>query len=121
MDGWARNLFERINTSWPNSENVLYNLGVPGGSLIPSIVACPLTYVNFQVDLVLVDLLTTHEGVHERLLRDFLSRPRPPVMFLVDFFVNIVDRKTGNNANGVACKGRDLRNTSQTLLSQAMQ
>ena len=95
--GWARALFERINSTWPHARHKLYNLGVPAGSLIPSISACPLTYLDFEVDIILFDFLTTPQSLVEQLVRMLLVRSPPPLLLLVEFSVDIVDKLNGRN------------------------
>ena len=97
--GWARAFFEAFNSTWPHARHNLYNLGVPAGSLIPSIVSCPLTYLAFEVDLVLFDFLTTPDGVVEQLVRMLLVRSPPPLLLSVEFFVDLVDKATGANVS----------------------
>ena len=114
--GWARQLLESVNRTWPHAQHRLYNLGVPGGSLIPSAVACPLTYLNFDVDVVVFDFLTiVQPPIIDRLLRTLLSRSPRPLLLWAEFSVDLVDTATGHNANGRACAGGALRPTSQTV------
>ena len=62
--GWARLAFDWLNASGvaPHAGNRLYNLGEPGGSLIPSLATCPATYLaGMAPDIVLFDLYTSTE------------------------------------------------------------
>ena len=71
--GWGLKLLSYINASWPHPGHRLYNLGEPGGDFMPSLLACPKTYLTFDADLVLLDFFTAyHKGVdvltYERVL-----------------------------------------------------
>lgn len=102
--GWARGVVARLRRTWPQSEYVLYNMGTPGGSIIPSLLACPSTYLNFALDVVLVDMLTVADkSVQERFVRMMLARREAPLLLLTDFFVNIVERDSGSDSNGRVC------------------
>ena len=57
--GWARQVLEWLNSTWPHPGHSLVNLGEAGGSLVSALTTCPSTYLNFDVDLALVDLTTT--------------------------------------------------------------
>lgn len=97
--GWARELLEWLARTYPVDPRVngqqrrheLYNLGEPGGNLISAIVACPQTYVAFEVHLVLLDLWTA--GLHkhaegtEKLIRHLLASPGQPTLMIVEFGV----------------------------------
>ena len=85
MTGWARSVHEHLRKKYPHPNSKCINLGEPGGTLIPAIVACPLTYLNMDgPHLVLVDALTSKLEDIERLLRHLLRRRALPV--LVQFF-----------------------------------
>ena len=105
-DGWALRVLSQLNATWPHRDHKLYNLGEPGGDLMPSLLACPASYLTFQPDLVLLDFFTAYHGgkdalIYERVVRMLLggsggggggggggeaaARPRPVVMF-VGFF-----------------------------------
>ena len=47
---------EWLNSTWPHPGHSLVNLGEAGGSLVSALTTCPSTYLNFDVDLALVDL-----------------------------------------------------------------
>ena len=53
--GWGLKLLSYINASWPHPGHRLYNLGEPGGDFMPSLLACPKTYLTFDADLVLLE------------------------------------------------------------------
>ncbi|KAL1526617.1 hypothetical protein AB1Y20_015321 [Prymnesium parvum] len=94
--GWAVRLLEWVNASWPHAEHTLYNLGEPGGDFLPSLLACPASYLTFDFDLVLLDFFTAyHAGKHaliyEQAVRSLLGGARshrlgPPSVILVNFF-----------------------------------
>ncbi|KAJ1621881.1 hypothetical protein T492DRAFT_846718 [Pavlovales sp. CCMP2436] len=42
--------------SGDRTQHQLFNLGEPGGNVIPAIIACPQTYIGFDAHLILVDL-----------------------------------------------------------------
>jgi hypothetical protein len=112
--GWALRFFHWLNESYPVrarsaraerpsatlpsafagdlAGHRLYNLGEPGGNLVPAIVACPRTYLGTSApDLVLLDLHTA--GMHgsggrgqvERLTRMLLAAPSRPLVLVVRF------------------------------------
>ena len=86
--GWARSVLELINTTHPHPGHRLWNLGEPGGTLIPAIAACPQTYLpeDEPLHLVLLDPSTSQLKSTEGLLRHLLRRaPEPPVVMLVGF------------------------------------
>ena len=73
--GWARSTLSMLNRLWPHPEHRLFNLGEPGGTLIPALATCPQTYLHQigAIHLVLVDPLTTPDELAvERLLRMLL-------------------------------------------------
>ena len=72
--GWALKLLAQINATWPHANHRLYNLGEPGGDLMPSILACPGSYLSFKPDMVMVDFFTAYHGgqsalIYERIVR----------------------------------------------------
>jgi len=120
--GWARELFEWMNTTYPVSragaaaaaveiaamggrveagggglhsgdrtQHQLFNLGEPGGNVIPAIIACPQTYIGFDAHLILVDLHSSNMRKEsslrdtERLVRMMLASPSRPALLLVEF------------------------------------
>ena len=111
--GWARSVHEWLDARRPTvSGSKCFNLGEPGGTLIPAIVACPFTYLNMDgPHLVLVDALTSSLKDLERLLRHLLGRRAVPV--LVQFFRFFVQ------GGGCVSKGRGagqrLNGTTTTL------
>lgn len=77
-DGWALRVLAQINATWPNPEHKLYNLGEPGGDLMPSLLTCPASYLTFQPDLVILDFFTAYHGgrdavIYERVVRMLLE------------------------------------------------
>lgn len=54
--GWARDVLEMVNKSWPHVLHTLYNLGQPGGGLAEVIVSCLRDYFSFRVDVFLLEL-----------------------------------------------------------------
>ena len=111
--GWALRVLGEINATWPHAAHRLYNLGEPGGDLMPSILACPRSYLSFDPDVVLLDFFTSYHGgrdaaVYERVVRLLLTHRRaatagaraaptaagdaaadayaPPVLLFVNFF-----------------------------------
>ena len=77
-DGWALRVLAHINATWPNPEHKLYNLGEPGGDLMPSLLTCPASYLTFQPDLVILDFFTAYHGgrdavIYERVVRMLLE------------------------------------------------
>ena len=85
-DGWALRVLRQLNATWPHPQHKLYNLGEPGGDLMPSLLACPSSYLSFQPDLVLIDFFTAYHGgndalIYERIIRMLLgsgSQTKPP-------------------------------------------
>jgi hypothetical protein len=58
--GWARSVFEEINSSWPHPDNALYSLGIPGGGLVDTLTSCLRDYVRqLRVDLFLLEFAVT--------------------------------------------------------------
>ena len=83
--GWARTAHDWLHFRHPHKDSKCINLGEPGGTLIPAIVACPLTYLNMDgPHLVLIDAVTSSLKDLEHLLRHLLNRRALPV--LVQFF-----------------------------------
>ena len=115
-EGFARGVLRAFQREWPHPQHVMYNLGVPGGTFVPLINACPATFLGFEVDVVLADLLTTADSDHERLVRGLLSRTPPPLVLNAEFWIHLVDQATGHTANGNVCPAGVLRNGSETLL-----
>ena len=98
-DGWALKVLANINATWPHAGHRLYNLGEPGGDLMPTLLACPASYLSFQPDVVLLDFFTAYHGgasalTYERIVRMMLHgrsagggrRTPPPVVMFVNFF-----------------------------------
>lgn len=111
--GWALRVLASINATWPHPGHRLYNLGEPGGDLMPSLLACPHSYLSFDPDVVFLDFFTAYHGgrdaaIYERVVRMLLTRRRsaaaaataptgsggrshsdadaPPVVMFVNFF-----------------------------------
>ena len=92
--GWARQVLEWLNSTWPHPGHSLVNLGEAGGSLVSALTTCPSTYLNFDVDLALVDLTTTSVPDGERLLRLLLRRRgRPTLPLLTQFHPFVVEER----------------------------
>ena len=92
--GWARQVLEWLNSTWPHPAHALINLGEAGGSLVSALTTCPSTYLNFDVDLALVDLTTTSVPDGERLLRLLLRpRGRPTLPLLTQFHPFVVEER----------------------------
>ena len=72
--GWALRLLARINATWPHPGHRLYNLGEPGGDLMPSILACPASYMSFAPDMIMLDFFTAYHGGHSALIYERLVR-----------------------------------------------
>jgi hypothetical protein len=92
--GWARELLEWLSRTYPVSpgssgKHELFNLGEPGGDLIPAMIACPDTYLPKEVHLVLLDLETApyrkRPNAIEALLRHLLASRGRPTIVLVEF------------------------------------
>ena len=71
-------MLAQINATWPNPDHKLYNLGEPGGDLMPSLLTCPASYLTFQPDLVILDFFTAYHGgrdavIYERVVRMLLE------------------------------------------------
>ena len=94
MHGWAREVLEWLNSTWPHPGHALINLGEAGGSLVSALTTCPSTYLNFEVDLALVDLTTTSVPDGEQLLRLLLRRRgRPTLPLLTQFHPFVVEER----------------------------
>ena len=71
-----------------------HKFGRAGGSLVSALTTCPSTYLNFDVDLALVDLTTTSVPDGERLLRLLLRRRgRPTLPLLTQFHPFVVEER----------------------------
>ena len=110
--GWARLAFDWLNASGvaPHAGNRLYNLGEPGGSLIPSLATCPATYLaGMAPDIVLFDLYTSTERGLERVVRLLMERQPPPLLLSVEFFPALIHRFTAEPSPSWGACGWDLR------------
>ena len=58
-EGWARDVFDMFNESWPHKDSALRSLGQPGGGLAPMIIACLANLLTFRVDIFLLELRIT--------------------------------------------------------------
>ena len=58
-EGWARDVFDMFNESWPHKDSALRSLGQPGGGLAPMIIACLANLVTFRVEIFLLELRIT--------------------------------------------------------------
>ena len=58
-EGWARDVFDMFNETWPHKDNALRSLGQPGGGLAPMIIACLANLLDFRVDIFLLELSIT--------------------------------------------------------------
>ena len=58
-EGWARDVFDMLNETWPHRDSALRSLGQPGGGLAPMIVACLADLLTFRVDIFLLELSIT--------------------------------------------------------------
>ena len=90
--GWARDVFERVNATWPHPRHALYNLGQPGGGLAKVAAACSRNLITMRVDVFFLELLLTGGGataVRElaRLLADDqrATYGHEPLIFLTNF------------------------------------
>ena len=72
--GWALRLLARLNATWPHAGHRLFNLGEPGGDLMPSILACPSSYLSFAPDIVMVDFFTSYHGGRDALIYERMAR-----------------------------------------------
>lgn len=63
--GWARDVFDEMNSSWPHADNALYSLGQPGGGLAETLSACMRDYVlQLRIDVFLLDFAVTGNSAH---------------------------------------------------------
>ena len=108
--GWVRQVLEWLNSTWPHPGHSLINLGEAGGSLVSALTTCPSTYLNFDVDLALVDLTTTSVPDGERLLRLLLRRRgRPTLPLLTQFVTYLPHRLVMPGRQHVEARGLTLR------------
>ena len=110
--GWARLTFDWLNASRvaPHAGNRLYNLGEPGGSLIPSLATCPATYLaGMAPDIVLFDLYTSKERGLERVVRLLMARSPPPLLVSVEFFPALIHRLTAEPSPSWGACGWNMR------------
>ena len=92
--GWALRVLAQLNATWPHPGHRLLNLGEPGGDLMPSLLACPASYLSVQPDVILLDFFTSYHagkdaGIYERVVRMLLTPAHaapPPVVMFVNFF-----------------------------------
>ena len=56
--GWGLRVLRSLNATWPHAGHRLLNLGEPGGDLMPSLLACPRSFLDFEPDIVFLDFFT---------------------------------------------------------------
>ena len=76
--GWARDVLEMVNDSWPHPDHRLRSLGQPGGGLAPLILSCLRDFITFRVDLFLLELAVSGGTQAPREQRE-RERPLPRV------------------------------------------
>lgn len=111
-------MFDWFNASGvaPHAGSRLYNLGEPGGSLIPSLANCPATYLaGVAPDVVQIDLYTSRERSLERLVRLLLERTPPPLLVSVEFFPALIHRVTAAPSPSWGACGLNLRESPTEL------
>lgn len=113
--GWAIELLNWMNATWPHRGHKLYNMGEPGADVIPTLLSCPQTLLGgIAPDLVLVDVTVNGPEYYERLLRLLLTSWGPPPAVVFTLFGEFSDRKEGGR------KGRSASSLLAQLVRAAM-
>ncbi|KAK3243172.1 hypothetical protein CYMTET_47161 [Cymbomonas tetramitiformis] len=98
--GWARQVFDWINTTWPHQKHRLLNVGTAGGNVYDNLAECLDKYVESgEHDLFIMEggIITPkakniHLKIMEQTLQRILSLPAhgrhqsPPAVIFVNFF-----------------------------------
>ena len=101
--GWAVEVLNWLNASWPHPQHRLYNVGEAGGDVGDVLASCPRSLLTIRrIDLALVDFTTPPPSSQERLLRMLLGfnrgqapdgPARAPPAIVVPLFAEFTNRK----------------------------
>jgi len=71
--GWARDVFNAINKSWPHPSHKLMSLGKPGGGLASMVESCMENMIREPVDVFLFELAITGGQRKQELVNLFVN------------------------------------------------